>query len=87
LRNDVTDLRNDVTDLRNDVTDLRNDVTAMKTDLTKLKSESETQSELLGKVNGAVMEMHKGQEELLETARIMEARLFRLEKHAGFAKA
>jgi len=60
--------------------------TELGADVTALKAESKTLSELLGKVNAAVIEIHKGQEELLETARLIEGRLFRLEKHAGFVK-
>ena len=51
-----------------------------------LKAESKTHSELLGKVSALVVEIYHSQEVVSETARHMEERVFRLEKHAGFVK-
>ena len=45
-----------------------------------------TQSRLLGKVGASVIEVYQGQEKLSETVRLIEERVFRLEKHAGFVK-
>ncbi len=60
--------------------------TALRADVRALKAESKTQSELIGKVSGLVIEIYHGQEVVSETARSMEERVFRLEKHAGFVK-
>jgi len=60
--------------------------TALRTDVTALKAESKTHSELLGKVSALVVEIYHGQDVVSETARHMEERVFRLEKHAGFVK-
>ena len=60
--------------------------TALRGDVTALQAESKTQSELLGKVSAAVIEIYHGQEGLSETVRVIEERVFRLEKHAGFVK-
>ena len=60
--------------------------TALRADVTALKAESKTQSKLLGKVGASVIEVYQGQEKLSETVRLIEERVFRLEKHAGFVK-
>ena len=60
--------------------------TALRADVRALKAESETHSELLGKVSALVVEIYHSQEVVSETARHMEERVFRLEKHAGFVK-
>jgi ATP-dependent DNA ligase len=60
--------------------------TALRADVTALQAESKTQSKLLGKVSASVIEIYRGQEKLSETARLIEERVFRLEKHAGFVK-
>jgi ATP-dependent DNA ligase len=60
--------------------------TAWRADVTALKAESKTQSKLIGKVSAAVIEIYHGQEGLSETVRVIEERVFRLEKHAGFVK-
>lgn len=59
---------------------------ALRADVTTLKAESHTQSKLLGKVSASVIEVYQGQEKLSETVRVIEERVFRLEKHAGFVK-
>ena len=60
--------------------------TELRADVTELKAESKTQSKLLGKVGASVIEIYQGQEKLSETVRVIEERVFRLEKHAGFVK-
>ena len=60
--------------------------TALRADVRALKAESKTQSELIGKVSGLIIEVYHSQEVVSETARSMEERVFRLEKHAGFVK-
>jgi ATP-dependent DNA ligase len=59
---------------------------ASRADVAALEAESKTQSKLLGKVGASVIEIYQGQEKLSETVRIIEERVFRLEKHAGFVK-
>ena len=60
--------------------------TALRADVAALKAESKTQSKLLGKVGASVIEIYQGQEKLSETVRVIEERVFRLEKDAGFVK-
>ncbi len=60
--------------------------TALRADVRELKAESKTQSELLGKVSGLIIEIYHGHEVVSETARTMEERVFRLERHAGLVK-
>ena len=60
--------------------------TALRADVRALKAESKTQSELLGEVSALVLEVYHSQDVVSETARTMEGRVFRLEKHAGFVK-
>lgn len=58
----------------------------VRADVATLKAESKTQSKLLGKVSASVIEVYQGQEKLSETVRVIEERVFRLEKYAGFVK-
>ena len=60
--------------------------TASRADVAALEAEGKTQSKLLGKVGASVIEIYQGQEKLSETVRVIEERVFRLEKHAGFVK-
>ena len=69
-----------------DAKQARGDRTAFRADVAALKAESKTQSKLLGKVSAATIEIYQGQEKLSETVRVIEERVFRLEKHAGFVK-
>ena len=64
----------------------RDERTALRAEVTTLKAESQTQSKLLGKVSASVIEVYQDQEKLSETVRVIEERVFRLEKHAGFVK-
>jgi ATP-dependent DNA ligase len=64
----------------------RGERTALCADVAALEAESKTQSKLLGKVGASVIEIYQGQEKLSETVRVIEERVFRLEKHAGFVK-
>ena len=59
---------------------------ALRTGIAALEDESKTQSKLLGKVGASVIEISHGQEKLSETVRLIEERVFRLEKHVGLVK-
>jgi ATP-dependent DNA ligase len=76
----------EATQERRKSSEARAERTALRADVTALQAESKTQSELLGKVSAAVIEIYHGQEGLSETVRVIEERVFRLEKHAGFVK-
>ena len=66
--------------------EVRGERMAPRAAIAALEAESKTQSKLLGKVGSSVIEIYHGQEKLSETVRLIEERVFRLEKHAGFVK-
>ena len=76
----------DAKEVRGKSSEARGGRTALRADVTALKADSKTQSKLLGKVSAATIEIYQGQEKLSETVRLIEERVFRLEKHAGFVK-
>ncbi len=58
----------------------------LRADVIALQAESKTHSKLLGKVSAAVIEINQGQEALSENVRLIDERVFRLEKHTGILK-